>query len=108
LFFPEFALVLVGFWWLFCFCFDIVILGIVYMGDCCSKDGKYGGSNEVDMDEMEDDIYDGDDINYGDAGARIRLQGPSRFVSMYSQQGKKGINQDSMTVWEVHCFVLYI
>ncbi|KAL0344421.1 UNVERIFIED_CONTAM: putative protein phosphatase 2C 73 [Sesamum radiatum] len=36
----------------------------------------------------------------GDAGARIRLQGSSRYVSMFTQQGRKGVNQDAMTVWE--------
>ncbi|CAN4126233.1 unnamed protein product [Withania somnifera] len=39
-------------------------------------------------------------VGRGDLGANIRLCGFSKFVSMYSQQGKKGINQDAMTVWE--------
>ncbi|KAF2288445.1 hypothetical protein GH714_007534 [Hevea brasiliensis] len=30
----------------------------------------------------------------------MRLQGASKYISMYSQQGKKGVNQDAMTVWE--------
>lgn len=56
---------------------------------------------EEDVDEREDEADEEDDIRHGDGGARIRLQGPSRFTSMYTQQGRKGINQDSMTVWEV-------
>ncbi|CAH9125147.1 unnamed protein product [Cuscuta epithymum] len=47
----------------------------------------------------EDDIYEGV-AGRGDYGARIRLHGSSSFISMYSRQGRKGINQDSMTVWE--------
>ncbi|KAE8099099.1 hypothetical protein FH972_017107 [Carpinus fangiana] len=71
------------------------------MGVCCSKDGMYRESSmEEDVDEREDEADEEDDIRHGDGGARIRLQGPSRFTSMYTQQGRKGINQDSMTVWE--------
>ena len=75
------------------------------MGVCCSKDGMYRESSmEEDVDEREDEADEEDDIRHGDGGARIRLQGPSRFTSMYTQQGRKGINQDSMTVWEVTFF----
>lgn len=42
-----------------------------------------------------------DEIIFGDCGARVRIRGSSKFVSMYSQQGSKGINQDALTVWEV-------
>ena len=42
-----------------------------------------------------------ENLQYGDFGARIRLQGCSDFTSMYTQQGRKGINQDAMTVWQV-------
>lgn len=44
---------------------------------------------------------DEENIQYGDCGARIRLDGFSDFTSMYTQQGRKGVNQDSMTVWQV-------
>ncbi|KAK6118236.1 hypothetical protein DH2020_048022 [Rehmannia glutinosa] len=69
------------------------------MGACCSchRGGRLSGYL-VDEDER---VIDGDDIILrGDAGARVRLQGSSKYVSMFSQQGKKGINQDAMTVWE--------
>ncbi|RDX61619.1 putative protein phosphatase 2C 74, partial [Mucuna pruriens] len=33
-------------------------------------------------------------------GARVILRGSSTFVSMYSQKGTKGVNQDASTVWE--------
>ncbi|KAF5476344.1 hypothetical protein F2P56_008071 [Juglans regia] len=76
------------------------------MGAGCSiKAGRYGRSNMEDhhhVDEKGDKLHVEDQAHaqHGDIGARIRLEGPSRFTSMYSQQGRKGINQDSMTVWE--------
>ncbi|XP_076916985.1 putative protein phosphatase 2C 65 [Bidens hawaiensis] len=39
-------------------------------------------------------------IAIGNRGARIRLQGSTKFVSMFTRQGRKGTNQDAMTVWE--------
>lgn len=42
-----------------------------------------------------------DHVPYEHYGARVRLRGPSRYTSMYCQQGSKGINQDALTVWEV-------
>lgn len=80
------------------------------MGACCTKDAMYyGGNVEDDRYYMDDTEYEGDDdgnniIRYADDGARIRMQGSSRYISMYTQQGRKGINQDAMTVWEVTKF----
>lgn len=34
-------------------------------------------------------------------GTNARVEGSSRFTSMFTQQGSKGINQDAMTVLEV-------
>lgn len=42
-----------------------------------------------------------DFVRVGDNGASVRLQGSSKNISMFTQQGRKGINQDAMTVWEV-------
>ncbi|CAI9298742.1 unnamed protein product [Lactuca saligna] len=39
-------------------------------------------------------------ITIGDYGARIRLQGSTSFISMFTRQGRKGVNQDAITVWE--------
>ncbi|KAI3514856.1 hypothetical protein L1887_13603 [Cichorium endivia] len=39
-------------------------------------------------------------IAIGDCGARIRIQGSTNFISMFTRQGRKGVNQDAMTVWE--------
>ncbi|EPS62214.1 hypothetical protein M569_12579, partial [Genlisea aurea] len=68
------------------------------MGGCCSchvgrrmSDGVDGGGSDVE----EEDV-----VMRGPSGARIRLQGSSKYISMFTQQGKKGINQDAMTVWE--------
>ncbi|CAH9103249.1 unnamed protein product [Cuscuta europaea] len=75
------------------------------MGACCTcqrvrrYDG-YGLGNVINTDAREiEDEHEGV-VGRGDFGARVRFHGYSRFVSMYSQQGRKGINQDAMTVWE--------
>ncbi|XP_015897452.3 probable protein phosphatase 2C 65 [Ziziphus jujuba] len=76
------------------------------MGACCSKDGMHSGRylEERRVVQKVYDVKEEDDedqnIQYGDCGARIRLDGFSNFISMYTQQGRKGINQDSMTVWQ--------
>lgn len=80
------------------------------MGASCSiKAGmKYGIRSLEDHhvtekdDKVDDQDHDQDPTQHGDIEARIRLEGPSRFTSMYSQQGRKGTNQDAMTVWEVY------
>ncbi|VVB12818.1 unnamed protein product [Arabis nemorensis] len=66
------------------------------MGVCCSKgtglivesgtDNEHGGG--------EAEVRDTND------GAIVRSRGSSKHVSMSIKQGKKGINQDAMTVWE--------
>ncbi|KAL8517158.1 hypothetical protein ACS0TY_015393 [Phlomoides rotata] len=71
------------------------------MGGCCSchLGGHYGGYSF--QEEEEEGVFeDGGLVLRGDAGARVRLHGSSKYVSMFSQQGKKGVNQDAMTVWE--------
>jgi len=81
------------------------------MGGCCSHDVALRGGGRVET-EVNDGEYEYDDsednnINNNDAvtyqndGAMVRLRGFSKLVSMYTQQGMKGVNQDSMTVWEV-------
>ncbi|XP_027352547.1 probable protein phosphatase 2C 65 [Abrus precatorius] len=72
------------------------------MGGCCSHDVSVRGKvdSEVDDGEYEYDHDNDNDVSYEHCGAWVRLRGSSRFVSMYTQQGKKGVNQDSMTVWE--------
>ncbi|PON94359.1 Protein phosphatase [Trema orientale] len=74
------------------------------MGGCCSTkhNRRSGGFFEdafFDEKEYEDDDQE-DDMRYGENGARIRLRGSSIYTSMYTQQGRKGINQDAMTIWE--------
>ncbi|KAG6595572.1 putative protein phosphatase 2C 65, partial [Cucurbita argyrosperma subsp. sororia] len=78
------------------------------MGACCTKDsinggGGGGGGEYMTHDKDERDSNRGDDgaeIRRGDDGAIVRLHGSSAFISMYTQRGRKGINQDAMTVWE--------
>lgn len=36
---------------------------------------------------------------------RMYLNGASSVASMFTQQGKKGTNQDAMIVWEVSCLL---
>ncbi|XP_022892114.1 probable protein phosphatase 2C 65 [Olea europaea var. sylvestris] len=67
------------------------------MGQCCSCHIQ---SYYVENREEEREVEREDIIFRGHAGAHVRLQGSSKFVSMYAQQGKKGTNQDAMTVWE--------
>lgn len=78
------------------------------MGACCSchlgLGGEYGGGYSVPEEEEAREFEDRGIVLRGDAGARVRLQGSSKYVSMFSQQGKKGVNQDAMTVWEVNIF----
>ena len=71
------------------------------MGGCCSHDVAVRGKVESELEDEYELDYDSNDVSYGYGGEIIRLRGCSRFVSMYCQQGKKGVNQDAMTVWEV-------
>lgn len=83
------------------------------MGACCSchrgghfegyfvEEEEAGKGRRVEEDEDDDAV-----IFRGDAGARVRLQGSSKYVSMFTQQGRKGVNQDSMTVWEVTFYII--
>ncbi|OIW00884.1 hypothetical protein TanjilG_22682 [Lupinus angustifolius] len=70
------------------------------MGGCCSCNVTFG-EKVYDIDSESDD-YNNKDTTYeeGYGGARIMLGESSKFVSMYSQKGRKGINQDALTVWE--------
>lgn len=67
------------------------------MGACCGREKKFEGvvGGEV------DDVEDAGDVRVEDGGSRVRLGGNSMYTSMFSQGGRKGINQDAMTVWEV-------
>jgi len=71
------------------------------MGGCCSHDVSVRGKVESEMDDREYEYDYENDVSYQQGGALVRLRGSSRFASMYSQQGQKGVNQDAMTVWEV-------
>lgn len=74
------------------------------MGACCTTQIKYRGRRHADDDlaEKEGKGHQQDLTTPGPNGDIVRLQGSSSFISMYTRKGKKGINQDSMTVWEVH------
>ncbi|CAL5210746.1 unnamed protein product [Lathyrus oleraceus] len=68
------------------------------MGSCCScqvsivdkiHDVEYNESNTKDI-----------EFTCENGEAKVMLNGSSRSISMYSQKGTKGVNQDAMTVWE--------
>ncbi|KAG6539204.1 probable protein phosphatase 2C 73 [Zingiber officinale] len=84
------------------------------MGACCSRNDdvlelatRRAFMEEEEQEEGEDagsclfgTEEQGDGEEGGGDSARVRLRGSSMAVAMYSQQGWKGVNQDSMTVWE--------
>ncbi|KAK9734318.1 hypothetical protein RND81_04G131400 [Saponaria officinalis] len=70
------------------------------MGACCSKEVEYGSYGDRQIAACESEIDQETQVLKGDYGASVRLQGFSSFVSMATLQGKKGINQDAMTIWE--------
>uniref|UniRef100_A0A5B6Z995 PPM-type phosphatase domain-containing protein n=1 Tax=Davidia involucrata TaxID=16924 RepID=A0A5B6Z995_DAVIN len=71
------------------------------MGACCSKgDQKFEGFMVNIEDDERSEFENEDRTPNGDCGARVRLQGSSKLVSMFTQKGRKRINQDAMTVWE--------
>ena len=70
------------------------------MGACCSCH-RGAPIGRFDVEEEERRFEEGSVVLRGDAGARVRLEGSSKYMSMYTQQGRKGVNQDAMTVWEV-------
>lgn len=89
------------------------------MGACVScQRGVIAKSDGYPVGKMDRNVEDEHEgiAGRGDYGARIRLHGSSIFTSMYSKQGRKGINQDSMTVWEartythtyIHTFSIYL
>jgi len=71
------------------------------MGGCCSHDVSVRGKVESEKDDREYEYDHENDVFYERGGALVRLRGSSKVVSMYTQQGQKGVNQDAMTVWEV-------
>ncbi|GFP99249.1 probable protein phosphatase 2c 65 [Phtheirospermum japonicum] len=72
------------------------------MGACCSCHRGGPGFEGFFVERPEErEVDDGNNfIMRGAKGALVRLQGSSKYVSMFSQQGRKGTNQDAMTVWE--------
>ncbi|KAF8041921.1 hypothetical protein BT93_A0501 [Corymbia citriodora subsp. variegata] len=77
------------------------------MGACCSTNHEVGrdwvGMGNVEGDDEVDGVEEaggGIVVREGDFGARVRLRGSNNSCSMFCKQGRKGINQDAMTVWE--------
>ncbi|CAM8970752.1 unnamed protein product [Rhodiola kirilowii] len=73
------------------------------MGACFSKEPKKSPTCtqiRIRYDEKSSIDENGDIFADGDGGARVRIEGNSAFASMFTHKGMKGINQDSMTVWE--------
>ncbi|XP_052173817.1 probable protein phosphatase 2C 65 [Diospyros lotus] len=76
------------------------------MGACCSVNERYDRGLMVEgqhHDKAMIEVKREDDNaipSVHSSGAYVRLKGSSRYISMFSQQGRKGVNQDAMTVWE--------
>ncbi|OIW01338.1 hypothetical protein TanjilG_20520 [Lupinus angustifolius] len=70
------------------------------MGGCCSHDDAVRRKMEMEVDDGDYEHDHSTHVTYECDEARVILKGSSMCVSMFSQQGKKGVNQDSMTVWE--------
>ncbi|XP_043699863.1 probable protein phosphatase 2C 73 [Telopea speciosissima] len=72
------------------------------MGACCStkmeKRERFMEREEEAAREIV--VEEENDIRQGDHGSRVRLRGPSQFTSMFTERGRKGVNQDTMTIWE--------
>lgn len=70
------------------------------MGACYSKTGTHKEDDE------DDDRWSEEQLLHHVPG-RLFSNGSCNIASLHTQQGKKGINQDAMIVWEV-CFHAYI
>ena len=69
------------------------------MGGCCSCHVSFVGK----VHDVESECNHNNDDGACEHGrARVMLKGSSTFVSMYSQKGSKGVNQDAFTVWQVN------
>ncbi|RDX99069.1 putative protein phosphatase 2C 74, partial [Mucuna pruriens] len=66
------------------------------MGGCCN----YRVSFASKIHDVECEFNHNNDCACEHGGARVMLRGSSTFVSMFSQKGTKGVNQDALTVWE--------
>lgn len=73
---------------------------VVVMGGCCSRD-KASRRSMSDLEDDEEEEEEVKEIHAGDWGAIVRLKGSCNMASMCTQQGRKGVNQDAMTIWEV-------
>lgn len=82
------------------------------MGVCFSKHDLGSGFSEHEKEKGRVFYWEeggGEKEKRGDAGAitstngapRVMLRGSCGYASMFTQQGRKGVNQDTMTVWEV-------
>lgn len=84
------------------------------MGGCFSKQEIFSGVSSENEDGKNKTSYQGDrekakreedETNTGTNNGmpRVMLRGSCRYASMFTQQGRKGVNQDTMTIWEVRC-----
>lgn len=80
------------------------------MGSCISSLGHQGlqtageqpWKKEIDAATAEALVREAEkDEQLADVEGRLCANGASSLASIYTQQGKKGINQDSMIIWEV-------
>lgn len=88
-------------------------VGLIWVGDmggCCSKDVDKQGIKENDsvVHRRKNEVEEADDNEVvGVNGLIVRFHGSSKFTSMFTQQGRKGINQDSLIVCEVPSLLFF-
>ncbi|KAK6943212.1 PPM-type phosphatase-like domain [Dillenia turbinata] len=72
------------------------------MGACCSKNEKFGGFGDEEYMGRERANWGEPGVMTNDGSGRPppKQRGSSKFTSSFTQQGRKGVNQDAMTVWE--------
>lgn len=74
------------------------------MGVCSSKQELFSSVSSENENARNKILKGGGDAITGTNGVpRVMLTGSCRYGSMFTQQGRKGVNQDTMTIWEVRC-----
>lgn len=81
------------------------------MGSCLSHEGEVSRSFSSLQASREPGKArrrsEGEEEQLREVPGRMCLNGSSRVASLFTQQGRKGTNQDAMVVWEVCSFLVF-
>jgi hypothetical protein len=93
--------------------FRFVLLKAVDMGVCFSKQELFSGVSSENENGRDKILYGNEESREKEKREdattrtngvpRVMLGGTCSYASMFTQQGRKGVNQDAMTIWEVRC-----